>query len=90
MNDEAECCLVLNGSCDDGGVPWWRWVDCCTWLNVPGSRCTRIGRLLDVFCSEKIGKGTLGISESVGGGWGSGAAGTGLPFASETAMVFGG
>jgi len=31
----------------------------------------------------------VGVSEGVDAGWGSGAAGIGLPFASKTAMVVG-
>ena len=34
-----------------------------------------------------IDKGALGVSKRIGAGWGLGAAGIGLPFASETAMV---
>jgi len=81
--------LAVETSCDDGGIPWWRCVGSGTWLNVPGSRRTRTGRLLDVFPPEKIGKVSRGVSESVGAGLGSGAAGIGLPFASKTAMVIG-
>jgi len=34
-----------------------------------------------------IGKGAWGVSVDVGVGWGSGAAGIGMPFASKTTMV---
>ncbi len=37
-----------------------------------------------------MGRYSRGVSKGVDAGWGSGAAGIGLPFASKTAMVDGG